>query len=407
MRVAMMSEHASPLAALGGVDAGGQNVHVAELALALGRRGHEVVVYTRRDDASLPERVAMAENVLVDHLAAGPPRPVPKDELPPFVPDMTAELETRFAVRPPDVVHAHFWMSGMASRPAASAAGAPLVQTFHALGVVKRRHQGAADTSPVQRIRCERTLARRATRVIASSTDERTELLRMGADPSRVDIVPSGVDLSLFGPDGPRLERHRRHRVLVVSRLVRRKGVDDAIRAVAQLPDTELLIAGGPEAASFDEDPEVRRLRALTEELGVRERVELLGSVAHEDLAPLIRSADAVLCLPWYEPFGIVPLEAMACGVPVVAAAVGGLLDTVVDGVTGVHVPPHDPAAAARAVQMLFADEPRRRRLGRNGAHRVARYDWDEVAAYVERTYCDATDATMRRAGATTKEVAG
>jgi D-inositol-3-phosphate glycosyltransferase len=401
MRIAMVSEHASPLAALGGVDAGGQNVHVAELAGALGRRGHDVVVYTRRDSAELPDRVAMHDRVTVDHLPAGPPRPVPKDELPPFVPAMSAALSERLLADPPDVIHAHFWMSGLVSLAAADDVRAPVVQTFHALGAVKRRYQGEADTSPPERIGCERSLARRCTRILASSTDERRELLRMGADGARIDIVPSGVDLELFGTHGPQVERTARHRVVVVCRLVPRKGVDDAVRAVAQLPDTELLVAGGPEAGSFDTDPEVRRLRALIAELGVADRVRLLGSVPHGELPALLRSADAVLCLPWYEPFGIVPLEAMACGVPVVAAAVGGLLDTVVDGVSGLHVPPRDPDTAARALAGLLADGPRRRRLGANGAHRAQRYGWDEVAAGVERSYRLATGVPVPVAGRT------
>ena len=402
MRIAMVSEHASPLAALGGVDAGGQNVHVAELANALGRRGHDVVVYTRRDSRDLPRQVPVADNVVVDHLDAGPPEPVPKDDLPPFVPAMSAQLADRFAGAAPDVVHAHFWMSGLASLAAARVVDVPVVQTFHALGVVKRRHQGRADTSPPERIRCERALARGCARLLASSTDERRELLHLGADPRRIDIVPSGVDLTLFGAEGPRAGRRLRHRVAVVGRLVPRKGVDDAIRAVAQVPDTELVVAGGPEATSFEDDPEVRRLRALVAELGVGDRVELLGSVPHDRLAPLLRSADAVLCLPWYEPFGIVPLEAMACGVPVVAAAVGGLLDTVVDGVTGVHVPARRPDAAAAALRALLADDAARRRLGRDAARRATRYAWPQVAADAERSYTAAAGLA-----AAAKEVAG
>jgi glycosyltransferase involved in cell wall biosynthesis len=390
MRIAMMSEHASPLAALGGADAGGQNVHVAALATELGRRGHKVVVYTRRDSPNLPDRVVPAANVAVEHLLAGPPRPIPKDELVPFVPAMAAELTARLQAFRPDVVHAHFWMSGLASVPAAAAVHVPVVQTFHALGVVKRRHQGAADTSPLQRIDSERGLARRVCRIIASSRDERNEVLRLGADPNRVDVIPSGVDLTRFGPEGPRAERSAKYRAVVVSRLVPRKGIDDAIRAVATLPDTELLIAGGPEGAAFYGDEEVRRLRALVDEWDAGDRIRLLGGIGHRDVAPLLRSADVVLCLPWYEPFGIVPLEAMACGVPVLASAVGGLLDTVVDHETGIHVPARDPAAVAAALRSLLADDRCRLRLGRAGARRAARYAWPEIAAAVERTYVTA-----------------
>jgi glycosyltransferase involved in cell wall biosynthesis len=185
---------------------------------------------------------------------------------------------------------------------------------------------------------------------------------------------------------------------------VPRKGIDDAIRVTAQLPETELLIAGGPEAGTFDDDPEVQRLRGLAADLGVAERVRLLGSVDHQRLAPLIRSADAVLCLPWYEPFGIVPLEAMACGVPVVASAVGGLLDTVVPGLTGLHVRARDPDHAAAAVRRLLADPATRRRMSRRGVERVARYAWEEVAGRVARCYLKAALGVHRAA---TEEVAG
>jgi len=404
VKIAMLSEHASPLAVLGGVDAGGQNVHVAELARALHRDGHQVTVYTRRDSPDLPPRADMF-GVAVEHLDAGPPCAIAKDELPPFVPELGDALTARLVADPPDVVHAHFWMSGLACLPAAAAVCRPMVQTFHALGIVKRRFQGAADTSPVNRVRQERRLAREATRVIASSRDERAELVRMGAEPGRVDVVPSGVDLALFGPDGPpdRRPRTRPFRLLTISRLVPRKGVDDAIRVAARLPEVELLVAGGPEAGAFEDDPEVLRLRGLAAELGVTDRVSLLGSVAHDELGPLIRSADAVLCLPWYEPFGIVPLEAMACGVPVVASAVGGLLDTVVHGGTGVHVPSRDPDAAAQAVRALLADERRRRRLGRDGIARAATYAWPAVARRVARCYADAASRALRQ----TEEVAG
>jgi glycosyltransferase involved in cell wall biosynthesis len=403
MKIAMVSEHASPLAALGGVDAGGQNVHVAELASALQRQGHEVVVYTRRDSPDLPARVEMSGGVVVDHLDAGPPCALPKDELPPFIPDLAGDLTERLMHELPDVIHAHFWMSGLASLQAAAATCRPVVQTFHALGVVKRRFQGAADTSPVNRVRCERTIAFDATRVIASSNDERVELLRMGGDADRIDVIPSGVDLALFDPYGPRAGRAAKYRLVTISRLVPRKGVDDAIRVTAQLPDTELLVAGGPEEGAFDEDPEVQRLRELASDLGVRERVHLLGSVGHDRLAPLIRSADAVLCLPWYEPFGIVPLEAMACGVPVVASAVGGLLDTVTDGGTGLHVPPRDPATAAGAVRRLLADPAARAEMGRRGVTRAAGYAWDEIADRVARCYLDAVVGAPARP----QEVAG
>ncbi|MFI9009313.1 glycosyltransferase [Actinosynnema sp. NPDC053489] len=386
MRIAMVSEHASPLAVLGGVDAGGQNVHVAALSEALSARGHDVVVYTRRDDPGLPERVRTEQGYDVVHVPAGPARAVPKDDLLPHMGEFARFLERRWEQEPPDVVHAHFWMSGLASVLAARKAGAPVVQTYHALGTVKRHHQGADDTSPGERIGIERMIGREADRIAATCYDEVTELMRMGVQRSRISVVPCGVDPVRFRPEGPVERRTHRNRVVSVGRLVPRKGFQDLICALRSLPDTELVIAGGP--VDVGSDPEARRLARYAERVGVRNRVRLAGQVSRDAMPALLRSADVVACVPWYEPFGIVPLEAMACGVPVVASAVGGLTDTVVDGVTGVLVPPRDPSALARALHSLLSDEARREACGLAGLDRVGvRYTWDRIAQDTERVY--------------------
>jgi D-inositol-3-phosphate glycosyltransferase len=388
VKVAMVSEHASPLAVLGGADAGGQNVHVAALSAALARRGTEVVVHTRRDDPGLPDRVAAAPGVTVEHVDAGPAEPVPKDLLLPHMDEFAARLWRSFRYDPPDVVHAHFWMSGRAALAAARPLGIPVVQTFHALGVVKRRHQGAKDTSPPTRLREEAMLAREADRIVGTCSDEVFELVRMGADLRRIAVVPCGVDLDLFRVEGPAAPRPPgRHRLLVVSRLVERKGIGDVIAALARLPEAELVVAGGPPAGELAGDPEARRLTALAERVGVAGRVRLLGRLGRADLPALYRSADLVVNVPWYEPFGIVPLEAMACGVPVVASAVGGLVDTVVDGVTGAHVPPRRPDLLAVAVTGLLADPDLRTTLAATGARRARRYGWDRIARSTLEAY--------------------
>jgi D-inositol-3-phosphate glycosyltransferase len=389
MRIAMVSEHASPLAVLGGADAGGQNVHVAALSAALARRGAEVVVHTRRDDPDLPARVDAAPGVAVEHVDAGPAEPIPKDDLLPFMDDFADRLARSWLRDPPDAVHAHFWMSGRAALAAARPLGIPVVQTFHALGVVKRRHQGSRDTSPPTRLREEAVLAGQVDRIVATCSDEVFELARMGADLRRVAVVPCGVDLDLFRVDGPSAPRRaRRHRLLVVSRLVERKGIGDLVAAMARLPAAELVVAGGPPAEELAGDPEARRLTALAERVGVAGRVRLLGRVDRGDLPALYRSADLVVNMPWYEPFGIVPLEAMACGVPVVASAVGGLVDTVVDGVTGVHVPPRRPDLLAAAVARLLADPRLRATLGANGSRRARRrFGWDRIARSTLEVY--------------------
>ena len=388
----MVSEHASPLAALGGVDAGGQNVHVAALATELSRRGSEVVVHTRRDDPDAPRRVPIAPRVAVDHVCAGPARGMPKDELLPHMGEFADDLRAAWERDPPDLVHAHFWMSGLAALEAARPLGIPVVHTFHALGTVKRRHQGAADPSPRARLDVENAIIREADHIVATCSDEVFELVRLGADRRRVSVVPCGVDLDLFAPEGraePRPPKSTtRARVVAVARLVERKGVGEVIETLAQVPGADLVVAGGPDRAALDADPEVRRLRALAERDGVADRVEFRGRVERPDLPALFRSADVAVCVPWYEPFGIVPLEAMACGVPVVASSVGGLIDTVVDGATGVHVPPRDPARLARALSTLLADPARRRELGAGGAVRAReRYGWERVAALTLEVY--------------------
>lgn len=391
MKISMVSEHANPLAVVGGVDAGGQNVHVAALSAALARRGHEVTVFTRRDSADAEDTVVTDDGYSVVHLTAGPPAPVPKDDLLPYVPELGRALNAHLTRGRPDILHAHFWMSGLAALLAARGTDVPVVQTFHALGTVKKRHQRDADGSPVERARIERAVAHDATRIIATCSDEVFELVRMGARRSSVSIVPCGVDVAHFTPTGPRLDiptTGRPHRLLVVGRLVARKGVDDVIRALRQLRDTELVVAGGPTPDAVDRDPEVQRLRAVALTAGVSDRVLFTGSVGRAQMPALMRSADVLVTVPWYEPFGIVPLEAMACGLPVVASAVGGLQDTVVDGTTGLLVPPRQPDALAQTLRKLLGDRVRRDAFGFAGVDRArARYNWDRVALDTESVY--------------------
>jgi len=391
MRIAMVSEHASPLATLGGVDAGGQNVHVAALATALAARGHLVDVYTRRDGWELPPRVCLTDGVDVFHVPAGPPRPLPKDDLPAFMPDFGRWLSRAWQTGPrPDVVHSHFWMSGLAATQAARVVGLPVVHTFHALGSVKRRHQGAQDTSPPDRIDLERSIVADVDLVVSTCCDEVDELARMGADVEHTRVVPCGVDLDLFTPKGPAWKAGSRRRLVSVGRLVERKGVDVAVEALASLPDAELVVAGGPAAEELGDDPEAQRLSARAQELGVTERLRLVGRVEHGDVPALLRSADVVVATPWYEPFGIVPVEAMACGRPVVGSAVGGLLDTVDDGVTGFLVPPRDSDALVAAVCRLLDDRRMRARFGRAARLRaVSRYGWSRVARDTEHAYLE------------------
>lgn len=395
MKIAMVSEHASPLAVLGGVDAGGQNVHVDALARGLAARGHEVVVYTRRDNPDLPQRVEVAPGMAVHHIDAGPAKPVPKDEFGPFLTRFAQELSKQWQADRPDVIHAHFWMSGVISLEGAELLDIPTAMTFHALGVVKKRHQAEADTSPDTRIPAERQLLHRMSRVIATCTDEVRELVAMGGDEQRMEIVPCGVDSTAFCPaevgesDVVATERQERHRILSLSRLVPRKGVGEVIEMLAYLDDVELTVAGGPDPHDLDSDPEVARLRGLADQHGVADRVTFVGAVDRDRIPQLLAEMDLAVVLPWYEPFGIVPLEIMSCGKPLVGSAVGGLLDTVTDGETGLLVPPRNPKRAAAAVRTLLDDPALRRSMGRAARRKIEeRYDWRRV--------CEATEAVYR-----------
>jgi glycosyltransferase involved in cell wall biosynthesis len=294
-------------------------------------------------------------------------------------------LARRWLVEPPDVAHAHFWMSGLAAHRGARGTGIPVLQTFHALGTVKRRYQGASDPSPPSRLQLEAELARNAALVIATCSDEVTELAALGVPAQRTVVVPCGVDIDRFTPNGPRAARNGRHRILSLGRLVERKGVETTVRALPEVPGAELVIAGGGDAIA---DAELARLAAAAQACGVRDRVHLAGQIAREDVPALLRSADVVVSVPWYEPFGMVPLEAMACGVPVVASAVGGHLDTVLDGRTGALVPPRDPAALAQRLRELLADPARLGAIGSAAATRArSRYGWGRIASETELLY--------------------
>jgi D-inositol-3-phosphate glycosyltransferase len=397
MRIAMISEHASPLSALGGVDAGGQNAHVAELAATLVEQGHEVRVYTRWEHPDQP-RVVAANGFQVVHVPAGPAAVLPKDDLLPFMGDFAAWMAADWRERwLPDVAHAHFWMSGLAAVTAGRACDVPIVQTFHALGSVKRRHQGAADTSPPHRIAYERQLGRVVDRIVVQCQDEIRELIRMGVPRTQLALVPSGVNTDRFRPDGPAEPRDPDvPRILTVGRLVERKGYEDVIRALPAVPGAELVIVGGPPDGSLDDHPYARRLRALAERCGVAGRVRLAGAVPAADMPRWYRSADLLAAAPWYEPFGLTPLEAMACGVPVVGTAVGGLTDTVVDGITGDLVPARDPGSLGSALRRLVADDTRRFSYSAAAVDRATHsYSWRNVATRLVAVYAAVTGRTL------------
>ncbi len=393
----MISEHASPLASLGGEDSGGQNVYVAELARRLGEMGHQVDVFTRRDSKLLPEVVPFAEGVRVVNLTAGPARSVSKDELFPFMGEFR-DAFYRFAKEEAaayDLVHANFWMSGWVACEAKRDLGLPFAQTFHALGEIKRREQGDADTSPLERRAVEQRILNEVDLVLATCPAEVEELTTLyDADPSRLTIVPCGVDQRAFRPvdrDAARemLGLSGGPTVAYVGRLVPRKGVDTLVEAFALLPrrlDARLVIVGGEPGGS----PEAARLAALAGDLGVSERIAFAGSRPQEDLRHYYCAADVAVSVPHYEPFGMTPLEAMACATPVVGARVGGIKTSVADSETGYLVPPRDPESLASRLLHLLSNPALRDRMGRAARCRIEEhYTWERVAALAAAAFSE------------------
>ncbi|ANQ84996.1 glycosyltransferase family 4 protein [Azoarcus olearius] len=401
MNIALISEHASPLAVQGGTDSGGQNVYVAYVARELGRAGHTVDVFTRRDDPALPAVIDFAPNVRVMPVPAGPPHFVPKEQLLPYMSAFGDGIAARCLApgRPYDIVHANFFMSGLVGMRLREDFGLPLVVTFHALGKVRRRHQGSADGFPEERLQIEEALVASADRIIAECPQDRDDLIRLyGAERERIDIVPCGVDTAELGPsEGARARlglAEDEFVVLQLGRMVPRKGIDNVIRAVGELRRrhgvaARLLVVGG-ETAEPDplRTPEIGRLQQIAEDEGVSAQVVFTGRRERHCLRDYYCAADVFVTTPWYEPFGITPLEAMACGCPVIGAAVGGIRHTVVNGTTGFLVPPHDPVQLADRLARLQADPERARTFGRAGIRRVrSKFTWQRVAASLASVY--------------------
>src|SRR6266567_2981645 len=398
-RIAFLSEHASPLATLGGADAGGQNIYVGEVSRNLGRCGFAVDVFTRRDSPDMPEIVEWGKGVRVVNLLAGPIQPRPKDELWPYMPEFRDSLlrfmeleETHY-----DLVHGNFWMSGWVATEVRRRLDIPVVHIFHAMGKTKRFHQKKVDTSPGDRIKTELDIIRVVDRIIAQCPNERSELVKdYGANPDKIVLIPSAVNTRIFKPLARDAARHRigldtNGKVIVyVGRMLARKDIRNVIRALALLvrkyessegsPTTllTLMVVGGetlepdPEAT-----PEIGELQKLAAELGVTEHVRFIGKRQPEELRDYYCAGDVAVTTPWYEPFGLTPLEAMACGRPVIGSAVGGITYTIKDGETGFLVPPRDPETLAVRLQQLLSQPELSTQMGLAARKRVEReFTW-------------------------------
>lgn len=403
-RIAFISEHASPLAVLGGVDSGGQNVYVAQVARELGARGYNVDVFTRRDSPYLPAELTLFPRVRLIHIDAGPARPIPKEALLPYMAEFSRQIVALVRKNPLlySLVHAHFFMSGLVAAEVKRAVGTPFAITFHALGKVRRLYQGVNDSFPPERDAIEQHIIDEADAIIAECPQDERDLKHFyRADDGKISTVPCGVNTAEFYPVEQTEARQRLELpleepiILHLGRLVPRKGVDNVIRAFATLVNehaskARLLIVGGdgPDADAV-RTPEIGRLRSIAAMHGVEGRVMFAGARPRAGLRDFYSAADVFVSTPWYEPFGITPLEAMACGTPVIGSNVGGIKYTVSEGETGFLVEPNNPVMLAEKLRCLLNDAARRRRMGLRCLERIAsRFTWEKVAGALLPLYC-------------------
>ena len=420
MKIALISEHASPLAVAGGVDSGGQNVYVANVARQLAESGHQIDVFTRRDRALLP-LISDMDGVRVIHVPAGPPRQLPKEQLLPFMGEFAAFLIEFFRREPEpyQVIHANFFMSGLAALQVKAALGIPVVTTFHALGRVRRLHQGADDGFPDERFAIEDKLVVQSDIVVAECPQDEADLIEhYRADPARIQIVPCGFDAAEFSPIERAAARDAlgwrqdEFAVLQLGRLVQRKGIDNVVRGVGILQQTyrasaHLYVVGGNSDAPNElATPEIARLRGIARECGVAEQTTFVGRRGRAQLRYFYSAADVFVTTPWYEPFGITPVEAMACGTPVIGADVGGIRYSVADGVTGFLVPPRDPAALAVRLDQFRREPALARRMGEAGLARAhAEFTWRGVGDSLAQIYARAARLVPARTAAVQVEM--
>jgi D-inositol-3-phosphate glycosyltransferase len=414
----MLCVHSSPLARLGGKEAGGMNVYVRELARELGRQGVLVDIFTRSQDSAEPFIVPLDHGARVVNLHTGPSAPYDKNWVLAYLPEFVSRVRC-FADGEDlsyDVIHSHYWLSGEAALALRRSWRVPVVHMFHTLGALKNSvARSAAETETGQRIAIERRLMDAADRIVAATPLDRAHMAwHYGARADHISVVPCGVDLDQFSPR-PQAEARARlqlpprpARLLVcVGRMEPLKGMDALIRALALLRasdapwagQTQVLLVGGEGEDQPDAwNEEQRRLHGLRVELGVADAVRFCGAQPQERLADYYAAADAVAVPSHYESFGMAALEALASGAPVVASNVGGLSTIVEDGTSGYLVPHDDPDALAERLAALLGDEALRERVGAAARARAERYGWPTVGREIRRVYAEAQRGRLLRA---------
>ena len=397
LRIAVLSVHTCPLAAPGGKETGGMNVYVRETARELARMGAHVDVFTRSQNSTIPRVVQLGQGARVIHLTAGPNAPMAREEVHRHLDEFVAGVDAfRWEeALDYDLIHAHYWLSGVAGLALRETWGAPMVQMFHTLGRLKNAvAQAPSEAEPELRIAEESRIVGAADRIVAANVVERAHLVwYYSADADRVAVIPCGVDTELFQPMAPAtakdlLELGPEPLLLYVGRLQPIKGLETLLDAMTRLPgESKLLIIGGDQ--DEPENGHAAHLRGRVTALGLARRVRFLGAQPQRRLRLFYAAADATVMPSYYESFGMVALEAMACGSPVVASRVGGLTTTIQDGVTGHLVPEGDPAALAGRLAHLLRDGQERARMGDAAARWAAEHRWPCVAESVCRLYSE------------------
>ncbi|TDA64583.1 MAG: glycosyltransferase family 1 protein [Chloroflexi bacterium] len=409
MNIAMLSYHTCPLATLGGKDTGGMNVYVAELTRHLGHLGVHVDVYTRSQNEHVPHVLHdLGYGNRVVHIPAGPEVPLPKPELAAHIPQFVSGIE-EFAAKKGlqyDLIHSHYWMSGAAAELLQVKWKAPIVQMFHTLVMMKNRvARSPGEMEGSYRLEGEQRILKLADRIVAATLAEQAQLeFLYHADSGKVAVIPPGVDTSRFYPI-PKDEAKAAidlpvdaQMILFVGRIEPLKGVDTLMQALAYIQSTNNLdccphylaiIGGDPEVSDQSLDQEMTRIKALSAELGLGDIVLFLGKRSQESLPYYYSAADVVVVPSHYESFGMVALEAMACGTPVVASQVGGLAFLVQDGVTGFVVPNGEPELLGQHLIEIILDPDLRARLGAQGAEIARGYSWEIIAARIMALYND------------------
>jgi len=391
MKIALVAQNATPLHPRTGSGPDRDDIGLSELTRQLAGEGHQVTVYTQKNLADVPDQAELHDGVRVEHISAGPvPETAtePRDaDLLERVPAFSGPLRSLWESDRPDVVHALAWTSGLAALAAARDLGIPVVQEFSSLSVAERRaaagQSGAvkADGASAARIRLEPAIGRSATAVVATNSAEVSDLADLGVHRSSIRVVPWGVDTDLFTPEGPVAKRNGRPRLLTSSDLTQRTSLETLFRALTKVPGAELLVVGGPAEADLPKDDNYVKLAKFAATLGITDRVIFTGAVEYASMPPLLRSADLVISTCQYEPSGTTSLQAMACGTPVIAPPVGGHVDAVVDGTTGIIIPPDRPALLAQRIRQLFAHPMLIEAYGVAAVDRVrSRYSWDRIA---------------------------